>query len=127
MAYPYYQPYGLYQQQVQQPSTPSGILWVSGISEAQMFPVAPNNAVALWDQNGKTVFLKQADATGKPTMRIFELAERSQSVPGPDAKQDGDTGRNEIRNVLEELTSIKTEIQSMKEELLGKKVEHDDT
>ena len=40
----YYQP--PVQQQTQQPSS---LIWVSNITEAQSYPVAPNNAVALWD------------------------------------------------------------------------------
>ena len=43
----------------QAPST-SGIIWVSGAQEAQMYPVAPNNAVALWENSGKLIYLKQA-------------------------------------------------------------------
>ena len=129
MAYPYYQPFGSYfPQQAQQPA--SGILWVSGISEAQMYPVAPNNAVALWDQSGKAVFLKQADATGKPSMRIFDITERAQNGPesflGSDVKQDAKTDQSEIRNVLEELGSIKEEILAMKTQLCGKKVKAND-
>ena len=29
--------------------------------------VAPNSAVALWDSNSPTIYLKQADASGKPS------------------------------------------------------------
>ena len=51
MAYPYYtSPYSFYQQQ-----SPTGIIWVSGVQEAQLYPVAPNNAVALWENSGKAI------------------------------------------------------------------------
>lgn len=42
---PAYGPYYPYQPQAvqQQPQT-SGIIWISGLQEAQMYPVAPNNA-----------------------------------------------------------------------------------
>ena len=41
-----------------------------------MYPVAPNNAVALWDSGSPVIYLKQADASGKPTMKTFDLVER---------------------------------------------------
>jgi len=69
-------------QPVQQPATqsqatnPSSILWVRNNQEAAMYPVAPNNAVALWDSGSPVIYLKQADASGKPTMKTFDLVER---------------------------------------------------
>ena len=42
----------------------SGIIWISGLQEAQMYPIAPNNAVALWEKSGKVIYLKQADHDG---------------------------------------------------------------
>lgn len=69
------------------PSTPfgstvnsSGILWCRSRDEALAWPVAPNNAVALWDMNAPFVYLKQADATGKPTLIPYELVDRSQDA-----------------------------------------------
>ena len=69
-------------QPVQQPSInqPSnqgnGIIWVPSFQAAAEYLVAANNAVALWDQNAPFVYLKQADASGKPTIKAFELVER---------------------------------------------------
>ena len=34
----------------------SGIIWISGMQEAQMYPIAPNNAVARWQKDGKTIY-----------------------------------------------------------------------
>ena len=79
MAYfPYQNPYFpqtyLQSQQTQQ----SGIIWVTSEVEAQSFPVAPNNAVALWDSSRPSVYVKQADASGRPSIKIYDLTERSQ-------------------------------------------------
>lgn len=55
----------------------SNIIWIKGgDDEAKMYPVAPNTAVTLWNENEPVVYLKQADATGKPTLKIFDLVER---------------------------------------------------
>ena len=97
MPYPYYyQPYQPYQppmadqlmqlrqnqyqtnmQQVPQQAAPS-IVWVQNEMEAANYLVAPNSAVTLWDSNAPVVYLKQADASGKPSMKIYDLVERSQ-------------------------------------------------
>ena len=80
---PMYQP--TFQNIPQQNYTPqnipqSGIIWVSGEQEAQSYPVGPNAAVALWDSNGRTVYFKQADASGKPSIRVYDLVERAQGA-----------------------------------------------
>lgn len=98
MNYPYYEnPYmspmqdnlaQLRQQQMQaippMPQNPlpqSGVQWVSGEQEARSWMVAPNAAVALWDSTAPTVYLKQADASGKPTLKVYDLVERPASAP----------------------------------------------
>lgn len=112
-----YPNYGNYypQQPAQQQS---GIIWIQGIQEAQMYPVAPNNAVALWEQSGKTVYLKQADATGKPSLRVFDLVERAQSAPGASSGQD-------IKPVdyvtKEELALLRKDVEEMIGNLKGDK------
>lgn len=102
--YPYYgyQPYQPYQppmadqlmqlrqnqyqpnmQQVPQQQSPS-IVWVQNEMEASNYLVAPNSAVTLWDSNAPVVYLKQADASGKPSMKIYDLVERnSRPVQAP--------------------------------------------
>lgn len=55
----------------------STILWVSGEREAVEYPVAPNSAVALWDSNNPVVYLKKADASGKPDTEIYDLVKRN--------------------------------------------------
>lgn len=54
----------------------SGIIWVSGKQEADGYMIAPNSAVALWDQNNPVVYLRQADSTGKPSTKVYDLVER---------------------------------------------------
>lgn len=96
--YPYYyQPYQPYQppmadqlmqlrqnqyqpnmQQVPQQQAAPSIVWVQNEMEAANYLVAPNSAVTLWDSNAPVVYLKQADASGKPSMKIYDLVERTQ-------------------------------------------------
>lgn len=119
MAFPYYtqayQPY--YYQQPQQNT--SGIIWVSGINEAQMYPVAPNNAVALWEQSGKAIYLKSADATGKPSLRIFELSERKDMPQAADVKAPEYVTKDDLDEILSVLKGVTGEIEQMKGDLYG--------
>lgn len=57
----------------------SGVQWVNGEMEARNWMVAPNAAIALWDSSAPTVYLKQADASGKPTLKIYDLVERAET------------------------------------------------
>ena len=67
----------------QNPPAPS-IVWVQSEQDALNFLVAPNSAVTLWDSNSPVVYLKQADASGKPSMKIYDLVERnSRPVQAP--------------------------------------------
>lgn len=80
------QPYQPVQNLQQTPMAPS-IVWVQNEMEAANYLVAPNSAVTLWDSNSPVVYLKQADASGKPSMKTYDLVERvqrpAQAVQGP--------------------------------------------
>lgn len=81
-----YQP----QQFAQQPPQQAGgqsMVWVSGEQEAMGYLVAPNSAVALWDSNAPTIYLKQADASGKPSIKVYDLVERNAPTTAPAAPQ----------------------------------------
>ena len=76
------------QQQMMQPAPPpvpqnpvatGGVQWVSSEQEARGYLIAPNSAVALWDSTAPTVYFKQADASGKPTLKIYDLVERAEA------------------------------------------------
>ena len=73
-------------QQVANPIPQSGVQWVNGEMEARNWMVAPNAAIALWDSSAPTVYLKQADASGKPTLKIYDLVERAETAPNAPQK-----------------------------------------
>lgn len=137
MAYPFYQPYQPYSgylpqgyqpvvqpQQIQQMQgqNTSGIIWVSGAQEAGMYPVSPNNAVALWEQSGKVIYLKSADATGKPTMRVYDLVERTDSSAAAPESMDGKSDyatKDDVAALAGAVKSILGDIETMKGDLYG--------
>lgn len=97
----------------QQSINTSGIIWVNNEQEAQMYPVAPNNAVALWDVSGKVVYLKQADATGKPTVRVYDLTEREQAQPAEAAPPEYVT-REDYAKMVAAVKSLLEEVKQLK-------------
>lgn len=82
-----YQPTQFYypqQQQAQQPQPQpaqqsNGIIWVQGEAGAKSYLVAPNTTVQLWDSESDVIYLKSADASGMPSMKVIDYKVRNSS------------------------------------------------
>lgn len=74
-----YQPY--YQPQPQPQQQNNSIIWVQGEAGAKSYMVAPNNTVQLWDSESQTIYLKSADASGMPSMKILDYKIRNTAMP----------------------------------------------
>lgn len=98
-------------QALQNPVAQSGVQWVSGEQEARNWMIAPNAAVALWDSSAPTVYLKQADASGKPTLKVYDLVERLASAP--DA-QKAPTAEYVTRKEFDALAALVSEMKGKK-------------
>lgn len=139
-----YQPYGqgfyqnpyAQQTQMQQQTVPSqiqqnGIIWVGSDSEADAYPIAPNNAVTLWNRSAPVVYFKQADASGRPSMRIYELVERSKGHQEAISEQ-GDkltpqyATKDEIEAITAVIEGIKDDIKHMKRDMKSGERKNDD-
>ena len=110
MMRPQYQPapsmqYPTPQPQSQQPSGGQSIIWVPNEKAANEFIVAPNNAVTLWDMNAPVVYVKKADASGKPSMTTYDLVERVQAVITPTAARKGMMEEYVTRKEFDELVA----------------------
>ncbi len=75
-----YQPQMQMQQPVSQMQQPqaqtSNLTWVCGEAGAKSYLVAPNTTVQLWDSEAQTIYLKSADGSGLPTMKILDYTIR---------------------------------------------------
>lgn len=83
---PMYYPQQYQPQMPQQPAQQqqNNIIWVSGEAGAKAFLIAPNTTVQLWDSDDQVIYLKSADASGMPSMKILDYTIRSQTpVNGP--------------------------------------------
>lgn len=81
---------GYYPQYPQQPmpqagqgmsQTSNSIIWVQGEAGAKSYLVAPNTTVQLWDSEDQVIYLKSADASGMPSMKILDYKIRENTNP----------------------------------------------
>lgn len=100
-------------QQIQQPQNQSSILWVRNGQEAAMYPVAPNNAVALWDSGNPVIYLKQADASGKPTMKTYDLVERAEMPQNDSKSSEGNSSDFATKTELAALASVVKDVDGL--------------
>lgn len=57
------------------------LIWVQGEAGAKSYLVAPNTTVTLWDSENQSIYLKSADASGMPSMKILDYKIREVSAP----------------------------------------------
>ena len=84
--YPYYQysPYnGSVEPSQRMQGQQTGITWVQGEAGARGFPVAPNTTVQLWDSDAQVIYLKSADASGMPSMKVLDYTIRDTQAKKP--------------------------------------------
>ena len=65
-----------FNQPVQQPQQQSPIIWVSGEAGAKSFLISPNTSVVLFDSEGSSIYIKSADASGMPSLKILDYTIR---------------------------------------------------
>jgi len=118
-----YQPmfYPQYQQPVQQPAQQnnSSIIWVQGEAGAKSYLVAPNTTVQLWDSEENVIYLKTADSSGMPSMKILDYTIR-ESNSSPRLKNNTDyvtkTELHEMKTDFEKtIDAMRTTIDQMKQ------------
>jgi len=63
----------------QTPST--GLQWVQGLEAAKSWYVAPNTTVALFDAEAQVVYIKSADVSGMPSMKVLDYTIRGTEKP----------------------------------------------
>lgn len=98
------QPQALPQQQVQPLGESGGIIWVQGEAGAKAYLVAPGSTVQLWDSENQTIYLKSADMSGMPSMRVLDYTERG-GAPAESPASKIDLSQFITRDELEDILS----------------------
>ena len=90
----------------------NGINWVQGLEGAKAYPVmAGNDGVVLFDSDADRFYIKSADQTGMPRMRIFNYQEVGQPTQEKETKEvdmSGYVTKEELEERLSELLQKKT-------------------
>lgn len=108
---PYQMPPAMPQYQMQaQPKATNDFIWVQGEAAAKAYLVAPGSTLTLWDSESPTIYIKSADASGIPSMRVLDFVERTEAVP-PAPHKCQCAGKWATKEQVEEL---KAEIEKLK-------------
>lgn len=81
-------------------------IWVQGIEGAKSYLVAPNNTVQLWDSEQQSIYLKSADASGMPSIKILDYTIRNAQNEGKKAPLEDNTVKYATK---EEIAEIRAE------------------
>ena len=122
MAYNNYFPIGYtpyYPQQQSQPTVTqnnSSIIWVQGEAGAKSYLVSPNTTVQLWDSESQTIYLKSADASGMPSMKVLDYTIRSEPQNGHSAPSNvpiqGKISREDLDALQRQIDALKDEMRA---------------
>lgn len=120
MAYPYYPYYPTQNNAFQsvgnvgmnQPNVQSSLIWVQGINAAKSYPVAPNTSVPLFDSEANVVYIKSADASGMPSIKILDYNVRdNEPRKAESAPQMDFVTHNELADIQKEIDALKAKFE----------------
>lgn len=98
----------------------SGVVWVQGIEGAKAHPVAAGQAVLLMDSDSNCLYLKSADASGMPSLRIFDYTERTTSQEPKTQDLSAFALKDDLDNLATK-DELKKAISELEKKLKGKK------
>lgn len=99
------------QVQAQPQQVNSGIIWVQGEASAKSYPVAPNSSVPLWDSEANVIYIKSADMSGMPSLKVLDYTIRDNQAKSVEPIPSMEFATKK------ELDSLKGEINSLRSKL----------
>ena len=100
----------------------SFVQWVQGENAAKSFPVAPNTSVPLFDSEANVIYIKSADASGMPSIKILDYTVRDNTPRTAEIKPQGDfVTHNELADLQREIDSLKAKFERTGEKKNGGK------
>ena len=98
-----------------QNGTSSQLTWVQGEGAAKSYLVAPGCTVALFDNESQTIYIKSADASGMPSMRVLDYTFRDSTPQKADILSQSDyVTKEELSTIKAAITSLKAKFEDMK-------------
>ena len=98
------------------PVQQNGIIWVQGEAGAKSYLVAPNSTVQLWDSEAQTVYLKSADASGMPSLKILDYTIREAATPAQSLSNASAqyVTKEEFETLYGQIKALKKQIDKLK-------------
>lgn len=115
-----YQPYQNYpmqnnaypQMNTQQQMQGNGIVWVSGEAGAKAYLVAPNTSVALWDSEANVIYIKSADGSGMPSMKIVDYTMRDTNARRSEMSPQSDfVTKDDLLPIRKDIDALKAKLE----------------
>ena len=105
-----------------QPNAKSSLIWVQGENAAKSFPVEPNTSVPLFDSEANVVYIKSADASGMPSIKILDYTVRDNAPKQAEIQPQGDfVTHDELAAISKEIDALKSEFERTAEKRNGGK------
>lgn len=98
-------------------SQQSGLNWIQGEQSAKSYLVAPNSSVVLFDSESQTIYIKSADASGMPSMKILDYTIRdiNKAVPAPITGESvAYATKEDVDGLNEKIKELKIRIDSLR-------------
>ena len=127
MAYNPYFPAGYYPQNSFMPQaqpqgnsfqngTSSNLIWVQGEAGAKSYMVAPNQTVPLWDSEAQVIYLKSADASGMPSIKVLDYTIRDNAPQKVEIQPQTDFAtKDDVVALQKEINALKSKFGERKE------------
>lgn len=97
----------------------NALIWVQGEAGAKSYMVAPNQTVVLWDSEQDAVYIKSADASGMPSIKVLDYTIRENGAQKADISAQRDFAtKDEVDYLRKELNALKSKFEVRKD---GKK------
>ena len=95
--------------QAQQPSGGVSIVQIQGEAAAKSYLVAPNSTVQLWDMDSGVIYIKSADASGMPSMKILDFTVRGEAPSAPAAPAVEYATKSEVNVLADKIRDLQDE------------------
>ena len=97
----------------------NALIWVQGEAGAKSYMVAPNQTVVLWDSEQDAVYIKSADASGMPSIKVLDYTIRDNGAQKAEilAQKDFAT-KDDVELLKKEINALKAKFEVRKD---GKK------
>lgn len=100
------------QQNYAQPQ--NNLIWVQGEAAAKSYPVAPNSSVPLWDSEANVIYIKSADMSGMPSLKVLDYTVRDSVTRTAEIQPQTQFATKDDLSAIEgEITALKAKFERM--------------